>query len=92
VSKYETPDLFTLYFPPGFFHALRRGARETQAQMMQALYYLSQEEQHPALNALDQRISSLGGRQAGEIEGDSFFAYHFSLMLFSFWSKIVFII
>jgi serpin B len=85
--------IYSPYTFPLAFSMLYAGARgETQAQMMQALYYLSQEEQHPALNALDQRISSLGGRQAGEIEGDSFFAYHFSLMLFSFWSKIVFII
>lgn len=55
------------------FSMLYAGARgETEAQMMQALHYLSQDEQHLTFNALDQRISGLGGKPSGEIEGEPF--------------------
>lgn len=47
-------------------------AGETQAQMMEALNYLSQEAQHPAFNALDQHLASLGDEGGGETEGEPF--------------------
>lgn len=47
-------------------------AGETQAQIMDALNYLPQEAQHPAFNALDQRLASLGDERANETEGEPF--------------------
>lgn len=55
------------------FSMLYAGARgETESQMMKAFNYLSRDDQHPAFNALEQRISDLGGTPAGEIEGEPF--------------------
>ena len=47
-------------------------AGETEAQMMEALNYLSQDAQHPAFNTLDQHLASLGDESGGETEGEPF--------------------
>ena len=47
-------------------------AGETEAQMMEALNYLAQDAQHPAFNALDQHLASLGDERGGETEGEPF--------------------
>ncbi|HEX9926710.1 MAG TPA: serpin family protein, partial [Anaerolineae bacterium] len=45
------------------------GARgQTEAQMAQVLHYLPQEAHHPAFNALDQRLTSLGVNDPGDTE------------------------
>jgi serpin B len=55
------------------FSMLYAGAAgETQAQMREALNYLAQEAQHPAFNALDQQLASLGDESGGETEGEAF--------------------
>ncbi|HEX6304021.1 MAG TPA: serpin family protein [Anaerolineales bacterium] len=47
-------------------------AGETQAQMTKVLNYLAQEAQHPAFNALDHHLASLGDERGGETEGEPF--------------------
>jgi serpin B len=49
------------------------GARgEVEAEMAQVLHLMSQETQHPALNAVDQRLRSLGEARQSEQEGAPF--------------------
>ncbi len=55
------------------FSMLYAGAQgETEAQMARALHFLPQETQHPALNAVDQRLESLGKARPEEEEGVPF--------------------
>ncbi len=55
------------------FSMVFAGARgETEAQIMGALNYMSQQSQHPAFNSLDQRLTSLGKESGGEMEGEPF--------------------
>jgi serpin B len=55
------------------FSMLYAGAQgETEAQMAKALHFLPQETQHPALNAVDQRLRALGEAKASEEEGAPF--------------------
>lgn len=55
------------------FSMLYAGAQgETEAQMARVLHFLPQENQHPALNAVDLWLESLGKARSGEEEGAPF--------------------
>jgi serpin B len=58
--------IFSPYSISLAFSMAYAGARgETAAQMAEVLGYLPQEAQHPAFNALEQRISGLGEKESG---------------------------
>jgi serpin B len=55
------------------FSMVYAGARgQTEQQMAQVLHSLPQEAQHPAFNALDQRLSNLGDEAGGDMAGNPF--------------------